>query len=337
MMPSGRLPADSILRAAIIGCGQIAGGYDRETAPDAVYTHAKAYRLQSGTSLVAVADLDAGRAREFSAQWGNPVAYTDVSRMLAAESPDIVSICTPDDTHAAVLELCLDCPSLKAVWCEKPLTTDIVKAEQIVSAYSKRGIVLAVNYQRRWQPQMLRIKNALQRRDLGEVQKAVVYYSKGICHNGSHAIDLLLDWFGPPGSFQVRGSHVDFAADDPTVDALLQFGDIPVYLIGVDERAYSLFEIQILGTLGRVNVRSSGREVEWYRVQADAQFGDHRALCLQDNWIKTDPERAMAHVLQDMIKAVVTGQSVLSNGESALATLRVCCRLAAQATVHDRS
>ncbi len=321
------------LRAAIIGCGQIAGGYDEQTGPEEVRTHAKVYQLQPATELVAVADQDGQRAREFSARWGNPAAYSDIAKMLAAEHPDIVSICTPDSTHAAVLEMCLDCPTIRAVWCEKPLTTDVGAAEAIVSACAQRGIVLAVNYQRRWQPQMERIKNALKRGDLGDVQKVVVYYSKGICHNGSHAVDLLLDWFGLPNTLQVHGSLVDFVADDPTVDARLQFGDIPVYLIGVDERAYSLFEIQILGTVGRVDVKSSGREVKWYRVQPDPQFAGYRVLHLQDTWTQTGAERAMAFALQEIVESIFTRQSVRSNGESALATLRVCHQLAAQAKV----
>ena len=330
--PASEPPARPVLRSAIIGCGQIAGGYDERGEPDeAVRTHAKAYQFQPATELVAVADQDNGRAREFSARWGNPAVYTDAAQMLAAVGPDMVSICTPDDTHAALLELCLDCPSIRAVWCEKPLTTEVDRAETIVLDYAQRGPLLVVNYQRRWDPQMQRIKSALQRGELGNIQKVVVYYTKGICHNGSHAADLLLDWFGPPGVMQVLGSHLDFVADDPTVDARLQFGDIPVYLIGVDERAYSLFEMQILGTLGRVDVKSSGREVKWYRVQPDAQCAGYQALYLQDRWTQTEGGRAMAFALQEIVESIFTRQSVRSNGDSALATLRACRELAAQA------
>ena len=329
--PTSEVPTDLVLRSAIIGCGQIAGGYDEHAGPDEVRTHAKAYQLQLATELVAVADQDGRRAREFSARWGNPAVYTDAAQMLATVGPDIVSICTPDDTHAALLELCLGCPSIKAVWCEKPLTAEVGRAEAIVSAYAQRGLVLAVNYQRRWDPQMQHIKSALQLGELGNIQKVVVYYTKGICHNGSHAVDLLLDWFGSPGEMQVLGSHVDFATEDPTVDARLLMGAVPVYLIGADAREYSIFEMHILGTLGRVNVKSSGRETEWFRRQPDPLLEGYQELSSQGIVYETETLRAMAHALQEIIQAIFTGQSVRSNGESALATLRVCCELAAQA------
>ena len=330
--PAPEVPADLVLRSAIIGCGQIAGGYDEQAGSDeAVRTHAKAYQLQPATALVAVADEDRRRAREFSAHWGNPAVYTDAAQMLASVGPDIVSICTPDDTHADLLELCLDCPSIKAVWCEKPLTTEVDRAEAIVSTYAQRGVVLAVNYQRRWDPEMQRIKRALQRGELGNIQKVVVYYTKGICHNGSHAVDLLLDWFGPPGEMQVLGSHLDFVADDPTVDARLLLGDVPVYLIGADEREYSIFEMYILGTLGRVNVKNFGRETEWFRRQPDPLLEGYQELGSRGIVYVTETARAMAHALQEIVHAIFTRQPVRSNGETALTTLRVCRELASQA------
>ena len=318
------------MRAAIIGCGRVAGGYDEKTAPEIVNTHAKAYQLQPATELVAAADLDVQKARKFVARWAIPAAYSDVAEMLAAEHPDIVSICTPDRTHAAMLEMCLECPSIKAVWCEKPLATDVNEAEAIVSTYAKRGVVLAVNYTRRWNEQIQRIKRALQRHEMGTIQKVIVYYTKGICHNGSHAVDLLLDWFGEVSKMQLLGSHVDFVADDPTVDAHLVFGDISVYLLGLDEREYTLFEIDILGTLGRVKVKSGG-QTEWSRRQPDPDFDDYRNLSLYDSHCTTSDVQPMFLALQEIVHAAFSGVRVRSNGKSALATLRVCRQLAEQA------
>jgi len=322
------------LKSAIIGCGQIAGGYDKYAEDNQVCTHAKAYQQQPATELVAVIDQDHQRAKEFSVQWGVPEAYADAAKMLSTVEPDIVSICTPDNTHAEMLELCLECPSIKAVWCEKPLMTEVKNAGAIVSGYTQRGVVLAVNYWLRWDAEIQHIKNALQKGELGNIQKVVVYYTKGICHNGSHAVDLLLDWFGLPAEMQVFGSHVDFTTDDPTVDARLLMDGVPVYLIGADAGEYSIFEIDILGTLGRVNVKVSGRETKWFRRQPDQIYKGYQVLGLspQSNpSFKLDPSSAMAGTLQEIIGAISTGKPVRSNGRTALATLKVCCELARQA------
>lgn len=318
------------LRAAIIGCGQVAGGYDEEAGSETVNTHVKAYRLQPATELVAAADLDIRKARRFAAHWRVPEAYSDAEKMLADERPDIVSICTPDDTHSSMLEMCLDLGGIRAVWCEKPLATDVNKAKAIVHTYAQRGVVLAVNYTRRWDKELNRIKRAIQQKELGTIQKVVLYYTKGICHNGSHAVDLFLDWFGQLTEMQVFGSQVDFFPDDPTVDARLLFGDIPVYLLGVDEREYTLFEIHILGTLGRVNVKDRGR-VEWFQRQPDPEFKGYQKLSLCDNHCMPSDVQPMTVALGEIVHAAFSGAAVRSNGESALATLRVCRQLVMKA------
>ncbi|MCK4782563.1 MAG: Gfo/Idh/MocA family oxidoreductase [Desulfobacteraceae bacterium] len=322
------------LKSAIIGCGQIAGGYDEHAEDDQVRTHAKAYQQQSATELVAVVDENYRRAKEFSAHWGVPKAYADAAKMLSAVEPDIVSICTPDNTHAEMLELCLECPSIKAVWCEKPLMVDVEKAGIIVSGYTQRGVVLAVNYWLRWDAEIEHIKSTLQKGDMGNIQKVVVYYTKGICHNGSYAVDLLLDWFGLPREMQVFESQMDFTADDPTVDARLLVGDVPVYFIGVDARKYSIFEIDILGTLGRINVKVSGRETKWFRCQPDQVYKGYQVLRpspQSDSSPKLDMSLAITRALQEIVHAIQNGTTVRSNGKTALATLKVCCELAGQA------
>lgn len=318
------------LRAVIIGCGRVAGGYDEEAAPEIINTHVKAYQQQPGTELIAVADLDMQKARKFAARWGIPVAYSDTEKMLKNEKPDIVSICTPDETHSQMLQMCLGLPEIKAVWSEKPLATDLGKAEEIVRAYVQRGVVLAVNYSRRWDDKFNRIKIAIQREELGTIQKVVVYYTKGVCHNGSHAVDLFLDWFGKVSEMQVFASHIDFIPDDPTVDARLLFGSIPVYLLGVDEREYTIFEIHILGTSGRVNVKSDG-QVEWFKRQPDSEFKGYQKLDLCGTHCMTSDVEPMAVALQELVRAALNNGTVRSNGESALATLRICRQLAIRA------
>jgi predicted dehydrogenase len=250
---------------------------------------------------------------------------------MGEEAPGIVSICTPDETHLDVLEECVGSPGLKAIWSEKPLGTDLPRAKRLVQACQRKGIVLAVNYQRRWDPQMGRIKKALQNGALGSIQKVVVYYSRGICHNGSHAIDLLLDWFGPARDMRIYGCLYDFSKNDPTVDAHFVSGETPVCLVGTDGREYGLFEIHILGTRGRVNVRNFGRETEWFLRRHEASPGEGGELKPRGQIYRTRQPVAMGFALDDIISAVRTGGRVRSNGESALAVLKVCREMVLQA------
>jgi len=317
------------LHVAIIGCGRIAGGYDDKESPQ-VHTHAKAYLLNDQTELFAVVDKDEQRAKDFSMRWGNPTIYTNAPEMLTAESPEIVSICTPTDTHAEMLELCLDFPSVKAVWAEKPLASDIDRAEKIVDLYLQRNKILAVNYQRRWDPEMQRVKRAINKQELGKIQKVVVYYSKGLQNNGSHAIDLILDWFGELSEFIVLGSLVDFSEDDPTIDVLLRFSEIEVFFIGVDSRNFGLFEIHIFGEHGRINITKFGREIEWIRRLEISEFEGYHELNPLGKIYKSKSSKVMACVLEEIVTSIYSEIPVRSNGDTALTTLKVCAEISRQ-------
>lgn len=323
-------PSHQTLRTAIIGCGRIAGGYDEDSASAAIRTHAKAYSLHRKTRLVAVADEDLTRAQRFSRRWGGPDPCRDPEEMLLVHMPDIVSICTPDATHLAMLELCLRSPSVKGVWCEKPLHTDALEAEEMVKAFRLKGVPLAVSYQRRWDPQMDRVKRAIHAGELGPIQKTVVYYTKGIMHNGSHAVDLLLDWLGPAGDLRVLSSHIDFSPADPTVDALLRFGDVPTYLVGLDEDSYSIFELQVFGSCARVDIRDFGRRTEWSWRSTPPGSTQHE-LQPPERRYRTATPRNMLRVLDNLVRAVMHGDPLRSTGDTALATLRVCETLATMA------
>jgi predicted dehydrogenase len=169
---------------------------------------------------------------------------------------------------------------------------------------------------------------------MGNIQKVVVYYTKGICHNGSHAVDLLVDWFGLADDMQVFGSHIDFAADDATVDARLLMRGVPIYLVGMDAREYSIFEIDILGALGRVRIDVSARQVKWFWRYPDSVYKDYKVLkpgSRSDSILELDPSSAMGGALTEIIEAISTGKEVRSNGRTALATLKVCYELARKA------
>ncbi len=323
-----KISLDQKLRTAIIGCGKVAGDYDEDSDAKTVNTHAKAYQLEPEADLVAIVDHDEKKAINFSKRWGNPNVYTDLLEMFKVEKPDIVSICTPTSTHTDMLEHCIKSPEIKGVWCEKPIGVDLDKAEAIVAEYSRSKVVLAVNYQRKWDLQMLRIKKALKAGELGEIQKLMVYYSKGIINNGSHAIDLILDWLGNPTEITVLKAQFDYNENDPTVDAHLKFNDSSVYLIGVDERQYTLFEMDILGKKGRIKLKRN--KSEWYQRVIDPIFTGYHMLKLQKTASPLETVPPMSFALKNIIQAIKTGQTLNSTGQSALATLRTCQYLAVE-------
>lgn len=314
-------------RAAIIGCGLIAGGYDDTPEDGLVRTHALAYQQNKDTSLVALVDQDTEKMRRFAERWDAGAQYDNMEKMLAEQRPSIVSICTPDDRHADALEACLHSDSVQGVWCEKPLTTNLGQARTLIKAYEASSKTLLVNYPRPYAPKLVALKAQLQAGDFGAVQKVVASYTKGIMHNGSHALDLLIDWFGAPISSQVFGAMIDFTEDDPTVDALVNLQGAPVYMMGLSEACYSQFEIDIYCAAARVTLTHHGRYIQVRRLQPDAGPGGNRYLDEDVSIEETETGRAMGGVLDALI-ASLDAASPLQQGDHILCVMDACDQLA---------
>src|SRR5687767_6152470 len=94
-------------RVAIIGTGGISGAHV------AAWSH-NADRVEP----VAAVDIDKDRVTGFAAKHEIPRTYTDSGEMLAAEKPDIVSICTPPAFHFPIIKQALEAGAW--VFCEKP-------------------------------------------------------------------------------------------------------------------------------------------------------------------------------------------------------------------------
>src|SRR5688572_28809713 len=121
-----------VYSAALIGCGNIGSQYADDPLIKGVYTHAGAYVACPDTELVAVCDMDVVKAKACAEKWAIPSAYTDISSMLREQRPQIVSVCTPDDTHAAVIEQILTSDGVLPILAEKPLAMDVSKATDLV-------------------------------------------------------------------------------------------------------------------------------------------------------------------------------------------------------------
>ena len=91
-------------RVVIVGCGRIAGGF--KALRGRVATHAAAYRKR-GAALVGCCDVDRARAKRFARRWGIEVSGDDLATVLTRTAPQVVSVCTPPDGRAAVLEAVL--------------------------------------------------------------------------------------------------------------------------------------------------------------------------------------------------------------------------------------
>jgi predicted dehydrogenase len=103
--------------------------------------------------VVAVSDVDttrreAGKKRVDDA-YGNTdcQAYEDYRELLARDDIDAIVCATPDHWHAMVI---MDtCAAGKDMYCEKPLTNNLMEAKAVMDAVNKAGIIFQTGSQQR--------------------------------------------------------------------------------------------------------------------------------------------------------------------------------------------
>ncbi len=197
------------LRMGIIGCGGMAAN------------HAKNFAGTGGKiDVAALVDVEIERAKNAAAHFpGNPAVASDYRSIL--DSVDAVMLVLPHHLHHPVGMECLNAG--RHVLCEKPLANTERECLEMIEAARRNSKVLMTAYCMRFNPLVLKFKDFLDNKLLGECFQLSIwteqYTRYGDSHwsadaeklgggqlfsHGCHYIDLLLWIMGKP----LRGSHI---------------------------------------------------------------------------------------------------------------------------------
>lgn len=121
------------LKAAVIGCGRLGS------------IHARVYSEIPGIKLIGVCDIDSARA-SLLAKTHNTQAFTDYKALIP--QADIVSIASPTSVHYETGSFALLCG--KHCLIEKPITSDLKQAEQLIRIAKKKKLILQVGHVERF-------------------------------------------------------------------------------------------------------------------------------------------------------------------------------------------
>jgi len=110
--------------------------------------------------VVAVCDVDKIMAKEAAELFASrhpshhmPRLYGDYRQMLKENELDIVEVATPDHWHA--LAMIAACKAGADVYCQKPISVDVVEGQAMVAAARKYNRVVQVGTQRRSTPHIV--------------------------------------------------------------------------------------------------------------------------------------------------------------------------------------
>jgi predicted dehydrogenase len=309
-------------RAALLGCGKIGSEFSDDPRVRGVYSHAAAYVASPATTLVAVCDRDPAKVARCGERWSVAARYTEPQRLLAAEQPEIVSVCTPDATHPELVRAAIETPSVRAVLAEKPLALRAADAAELVRLAAERGVHLAVNYTRRYCQRHAQFREWVRSGGLGEIHSVVGSYTKGLLHNGTHWIDLARFFVGEVAwawGTDVRREP----GDDPTLDAFFQFeSGAGGHLAGGDALAYNLFELDLVGPRGRLRITDLGEAFEVFEVADSPRFSGYREFAPRASY-RDGLRDVLKHAVDDLVRCLDEGRTPRCSGADGLAAIRI--------------
>ena len=167
-------------KAALIGCGGRAPG------------HIEAYQHIDGAEVVACYAPSATR-REPLAEKYDLHAYDDLTKMIQAEKPDIVHIITPP---TARVDLMTTVSALGVPMCtvEKPLATQVKDWHQLEALEASSATKFGISHQLRWQPYLVKCRDALHSGALGEIKFLDFSAGMNISGQGTHILDYAMSF-----------------------------------------------------------------------------------------------------------------------------------------------
>ncbi len=312
----------------IIGCGNIAGGFDEPSVLDSLpLTHAGAFKQHQGYELIACVDPDLERLYNFQEVWGIKEAFTSLELIKDRVSDfDVISICSPTHLHPEHLSKVLKLQP-KLVFCEKPITPSLTQTTKLTEQFDKAGILFAVNYTRRWSPDIQRLQSQLKEKKWGDIRSISASYSKGILNNGGHLIDLIHSILGPL-KIEWTGSPVwDFWKDDPTVSFVLSSDKGPYVTVNsADSRDYSLFEIQIITEKGVITMKDGGLNWDLRNITNSEEFKGYKVLT-PTKTVQGEYGLAMTNAVANIYDSLTLNAPLISNAITALQTQKICERI----------
>jgi predicted dehydrogenase len=143
-------------------------------------------------------------------------AATSWEEVVARKDIDVVDICTPGDSHAAIAVAAAEAG--KAILCEKPLANDVAEVERMARAVKQAGVVNMVCHNYRRCPAVALAKKLIDEGKLGEI-----HHYRGV---------YLQDWIVDPSFPRVWRLEKARSGSGSLGDILSHTMDLSRYLVG---------------------------------------------------------------------------------------------------------
>jgi predicted dehydrogenase len=197
-----------------------------------------------------------------------------LDELLAEPELDAIVLATPHSLHSEQVIACA--AAGKHVFCEKPFSLTKHEAQAAVDAVSAAGVTLGLGYNRRFHPEMTRLRERIRSGELGVIEhvEATMTFPNaltlsadawraqreetpcgGLTPMGVHAIDGMIDLCGPIDHVYCQSFRRAVAIDaDDTTTMLFRMKEGMSGYLGTMTATGPGFSFQVYGSAGWVRL-----------------------------------------------------------------------------------
>ena len=265
--------------------------------------HLPAYR-DLNIPVAGIFDPDLGKAQKVAADWGTS-AFGSLEQ-ASCQTDVVFDLAVPP---AAIVELLEALPDDAIVVIQKPLGSDLKEASRIISVLRRKNIKAAVNFQLRFAPMSLALKDAIGKGLLGDVVDFDAWLALDtpwhlwafladlprveILLHSIHYLDFVRDLLGNPKGVHARSiGHPSSTVSNTRSSIMLDYGQSVRCNLSINHnhgfgRKFQACEFRICGTKGAAYMKL-GVNLDYPKGEPDELWlntdGEWRQIDLVGNW-----------------------------------------------------
>ena len=265
--------------------------------------------------LKVVVGRNEARVKEAQARLGFESYATSWQDVLARKDIDIIDICTPGDSHAAIAIAAAEAG--KAILCEKPLANTLAEAEHMHAAAARAGVVNMVCHNYRRVPAVTLARRLIEEGRLGQI-----HHYRGV---------YLQDWIVDPEFPRVWRLEKARAGSGSLGDILSHTMDLSRYLVGEPVEVSGLLRTFITdrpladgsGQRGKVDVDDSAQALVKFDGGAVGYYEGSRFAPGRKNYNRLEINGSRGSLVWDLERMNELQLYTEAGPESGFATIAV--------------
>ncbi len=284
------------------------------------YFHAPVIRAVPGLRLAAIVQRTGDQAAQL---YPDVRIVRSLDELLAVDSLRLVAISTPNQTHFPFAKRCLE--TGKHVVVDKPFTTTIAEAKELLNLANKLGLVISVYHSRRFDADFQALRQSVAAGDLGRLIRFESTYDRfrpnrklnawrekagpgsGVLFDlAPHLLDQAITLLGTPQAVtaDVRIERPGFSTDD-AFDILLHY----------PEGARALLRATMMSAVPRPRLVVLGEKGSYLKREFDPLEPTLRAgeIPQGPSWVVEKPENYGELTLVE--NATTTTRKIPSTGD----------------------